>query len=165
MPPFLFEVEDCVANGLLGVLTEGPFVVADDSGNDETLSREDAFGLAEVEEVFGGNAVEEFAVEVREVLALVIGEAVEGPTQEDSCGEPGWDGLLVPRAFEVGVFTLFVVPLALLVEPTVLDIEFAREGEFGVEIRAGSALGVGVAEFLLVGLDEVEVAVAGVCHN
>lgn len=165
MPQFLFDIEDCVADRLFGLLTERPFVMTDDSRDDETLSREDAFGLAEVEKVFGGKTVEESTVEVRQTLALVICEAVKGPTQENSCGEPGWNGLLVPRAFEERVFAVFVLTVAVSVEPTVLDSEFTRKGKFSVEIRAGSAFRVGVAEGLLVGLDEVEGTGASVCHN
>ena len=165
VPRFLFEVEDCVADGLLRVLSVRLLAVTDNLGDDETLAREDARDLAEVEEVFGGQAVEEFLLELGEFLLFALGEAVEGPTQENSCGEPARNGLGVPRAFEVRVFAVFVVTLALVVEPTVLDSEFARQGKFSVEIRAGSTFGVGVGEGALVGLVGGEDSVNLISHN
>lgn len=161
MPLFLLEVENGVADRLLLVLVERNFLVADDILDDDTLAREDALALAEVEEVFRGQALVQVLLEVGEATLFFFGEVVERATEEDTGGEAGVDAnfvavLRLAGAFEVCVFAVFVVTLPFAVEPAVLDGEFAGEAEFGADIRTRTALGVGVREFALGGRAVVE---------
>lgn len=163
-PHFLFDVEDCVANRLLGVLSEGLLGVTGVALDHDGLAP-GVLALHKVEEVFGREAVEKFLVELGEGLLFFFGEAVERATEEDTGTDTGRNILATPLTFEVSVLAVGVLLDALGVEPTVFDGEVAREDEFGTRVRAGRALGIRVGEFGLAGTGLAKNPLNGVGHN
>lgn len=163
-PHFLFDIKDCVADRLLGVGTEGLLRVMGVAGDHDGLAPR-TLPFDEVEELFGGKAVEEFLVELGEGLLFFFGEAVERTTEEDTRTDTGRNILAVPLTFEVSVLAVGVLTVALGVEPTVFDGEVAREDEFGTRVRARGTLGIRVGEFGLVGTGLAKNPLNGVSHN
>lgn len=164
MPPFLLDIKDCVADRLLGIATERLLRVTGVASDHNGLAPR-ILPLDKVEELFGGEAVEKFLVELGEGRFFFFGEAVEGATQEDACGNACGNILAVPLTFEVSVLAVGVLAIALGVEPTVFDGEVARENEFGARVRARSTLGIGVGEFGLVGTGLAKNPLNGKSHN
>ena len=165
-PQFLLDIKDCVADRLLGVLSVRLLAVTDDVLDEDLFARKDTVLFEAIVKVFGGQTVEELLLEVREMLLFFFGEAVEGPTQENSCGEPGRDRLAPACAFEVGVLAVHILTDIVTVEPACLDSEFAREGKFSVEVRAGTAFRVRSGEFtLVVGTIVEDASECGFGHN
>lgn len=163
-PHFLFDFEDCVADRLLGVRTEGLLRVTGVALDHKSLAPR-TLPFDEVEELFGGKAVEEFLVEFGEGGFFFFGEAVERATEEDTSTDASGNIFAVPLTFEVSVFTVGVLTVALGIEPTAFDGEVARENEFGTRVRAGSTLGIGVGEFGLVGTGLAKNPLNGISHN
>ena len=163
-PHFLFDVEDCVADRLLGIATERLLRVTGVALDHDGLAPR-TLPFDEVEELFGGKAVEEFLVELGEGGFFFFGEAVERATEEDTSTDTGRNIGAVPLTFEVSVLAVGVLTVALGIEPTVFDGEVAREDEFGTRVRAGRALGIRVGEFGLVGTGLAKNPLNGVSHN
>ena len=163
-PHFLFDVEDCVADRLLGIATERLLRVTGVALDHDGLAPR-TLPFDEVEELFGGKAVEEFLVELGEGGFFFFGEAVERSPKEDTSTDARRNRLAVACTFEVRVLAVGVLLVALGVEPTVFDGEVARENEFGTRVRAGSTLGIRVGEFGLVGTGLAKNPLNGISHN
>lgn len=164
MPLFLLDVEDCVADRLLGVLVVGRLHMADNALDHDGLAPE-VLLLEEVEEVFRTEAVQQFLVEFGEALLFFFGEAVERTAEEDTGADATFGILAVPLAFEEGIGTVGILPrVGTAVEPTVLNGEVTREGEFGADIRAGRALNVRVRQFGFLSPGLVENPMNGISH-
>ena len=164
MPLFLFEVEDGVGHGSSLVLAVRDFGVPNDGLDEDGLAIVDAVLLEDLIEVASIGAVDEGLLEVGEFLGFFLGEAVERATEEDTGTDACSDICAVPLAFEEGIGTVSVAHFSrTTVEPAVLDIEFASEGKFGVDSRAGFTLGIAGRQFGLV--SAAKRALDFVCHN
>lgn len=163
-PHFLFDIKDCVADRLLGVGTEGLLRVTGVALDHDGFAPR-TLPFDEVEELFGGKAVEEFLVELGERGFFFFGEAVERTTEEDTSADARRNIGAVPLTFEVSVLAVGVLTVALGIEPTVFDGEVAREDEFGTRVWAGRTLGIRVGEFGLVGTGLAKNPLNGISHN
>ena len=164
MPPFLLDIKDCVADRLLGVAVERLLRVAS-VALDHNLLAPRILPLDEVEELFGGEAIQQLLVEVGEGRFFFFGEAVERATEEDTRTDACGNGLAVARTFEIRVLAVRILLLALGVGPSIFDGEVAREDEFSTRVRARSTLGIRVGEFGLVGTGLAKNPRNGISHN
>ena len=163
MPPFLLDIKDCVTDRLLGIATERLLRVKGVASDHDGLAPR-VLALHQVEEVFGGEAVEQFLVELGEGLLFFFGEAVEWATEEDTGTDSGRNGLAVTGTFEVRVLAVFILANALSVEPAIFDGEVAREDESCSRVGARGTLGIRVGEFGLVGTGLAKNPINGFRH-
>ena len=164
MPPFLLDIKDCVADRLLGIATERLLRVADVALDHNGLAPR-VLALHQVEEVFGGEAIQQLLVEVGEGLLFFFGEAVKRSPKEDTRTDTSGNGLAVARTFEVRVLAVRILLLALGIGPSIFNGESAREDESCSGVRARSTLGIRVGEFGLVGTGLAKNPRNGKSHN
>lgn len=162
-PHFLFDIKDCVTDRLLGIATERLLRVTGVALDHDGLAP-GVLALHQVEELFGGEAVGEFLVELGDGLLFFFGEAVERATEEDTSTDASGNILAVPLTFEVSVFAFGVLLVALGIGPAVFDGEVAREDEFGARVRARSTLDIRIRKIRLIGTGLAEVPFNGVGH-
>lgn len=164
MPPFLLDIKDCVTDRLFGVRTVRLLRVAGVT-LDHNLLAPRTLPFDEVEELFGGKAVEQFLVELGEGGFFFFGEAVERSPKEDTRTDACGNGLAVACTFEVRVLAVRILLLALGISPAFFYGEVTSEDEFGTRVRARSTLGIRVGEFGLIGTGLAKNPRNGISHN